>query len=229
MVADGFGGLCENGHDVTAGSTYCPQCGSMVHAPVDDRTIQRSAATAQDAPPPPGSFPPPPPPGSFPPPPPPGSFPPPVPPGGPQPGAFPAPPYGPGGPAPGPYGGQPPYPPPPPFAAPPYGPSPYYQQPYYNQGYNGLAIASMVLGILWLYWVGSILAVIFGHVALHQISRDGKQGRGMAIAGLVLGYIGLAALVVVIIVAIVAAANSSSNSMPAHIGSALLLGLGRPG
>jgi hypothetical protein len=32
-------------------------------------------------------------------------------------------------------------------------------------GYNGLAIASMVLGILWLYWIGSILALIFGLVA----------------------------------------------------------------
>ena len=27
---------------------------------------------------------------------------------------------------------------------------------------NGLAIASMVLGILWIYWIGSILALVFG-------------------------------------------------------------------
>jgi len=47
----------------------------------------------------------------------------------------------------------------------------------------------------------SILAVIFGHVALSQIDKRGEDGRGMAIAGLVLGYIGLAGLVVVIAVA----------------------------
>lgn len=67
---------------------------------------------------------------------------------------------------------------------------------------NGLAIASLVLGILWLYWVGSILAIIFGHVALHQIGERRQGGRGLAIAGLVLGYIGLAFLVLAIVVVI---------------------------
>jgi GTP-binding protein len=52
---------------------------------------------------------------------------------------------------------------------------------------SGLAIASMVLGILWLYWIGSILAVIFGHIAISQAGKDPAiKGKGMAIAGLVL-------------------------------------------
>jgi hypothetical protein len=59
-------------------------------------------------------------------------------------------------------------------------------------GTNGLAVASMVLGILWLWWLGSLLAVIFGHIALGQIKRTNQGGRGMAIAGLVLGYVGIA-------------------------------------
>ncbi|MGH7703636.1 MAG: DUF4190 domain-containing protein, partial [Gemmatimonadales bacterium] len=33
---------------------------------------------------------------------------------------------------------------------------------------SGLAIASLVLGILWLGWVGSLLAVIFGHSARRE-------------------------------------------------------------
>src|SRR5687768_13652451 len=37
---------------------------------------------------------------------------------------------------------------------------------------SGLAIASLVLGILWLYWIGSILAVIFGHIAINQAKKD---------------------------------------------------------
>ena len=63
---------------------------------------------------------------------------------------------------------------------------------------NGFSIAALVLGIVWIYWIGSLLAVIFGHVALSQIKKaDGRQtGRGMAIAGLVLGYIGIATFVV---------------------------------
>ena len=39
---------------------------------------------------------------------------------------------------------------------------------------------SMILGIIWIYWIGSILAVIFGHIALNQIKKTGQNGRGMA-------------------------------------------------
>jgi len=58
---------------------------------------------------------------------------------------------------------------------------------------NGLAIASLVFGILWMWWIGSVLAVVFGHIALNQIERSpqGQSGRGMAIVGLTLGYLGL--------------------------------------
>lgn len=55
---------------------------------------------------------------------------------------------------------------------------------------NGFAIASMVLGILWIWWVGSLLALIFGIIALKQIEARGDEGKGMAIAGVVLGAIG---------------------------------------
>jgi hypothetical protein len=75
---------------------------------------------------------------------------------------------------------------------------------------NGLAVAGMVLGIVWVYWIGSILAVIFGHVALSQIKKNPGQysGRGMAIAAVVLGWIGVAILIIVLL----AAAGSSSRS-----------------
>jgi len=66
---------------------------------------------------------------------------------------------------------------------------------------NGFAVASMVLGILWLYWIGSILALVFGYIAKSQIARDPRQeGRGMAKAGLVLGWVGMGTLLLVIIV-----------------------------
>jgi hypothetical protein len=59
---------------------------------------------------------------------------------------------------------------------------------------NGLAVASLVVGLFWMWWIGSVLAIVFGHVALHQIARNGQSGRGLAIAGLVLGYLGLTTL-----------------------------------
>jgi len=49
---------------------------------------------------------------------------------------------------------------------------------------SGLAIASFVLSLVWLYGVGTILALIFGLVALRQIKRTGQRGRGFAIAGI---------------------------------------------
>ena len=115
------------------------------------------------------------------------------------------------------------YPPPPPAGYPPappgYPPPPpgYYPHAYYpgsygppHRGTNGMAIASMVLGILWLYWIGSVLALIFGYVARSQIKRSGQGGGGMAIAGIVLGWVGIAVLVIVIIAVAVTASEGST-------------------
>ena len=70
----------------------------------------------------------------------------------------------------------------------------------------GMAVASFVFGMLGtcvLFFLGSILAVIFGHVALRQIdtSRNRLTGRGMAIAGLILGYIVFIAIIAIGIIA----------------------------
>jgi hypothetical protein len=66
---------------------------------------------------------------------------------------------------------------------------------------NGLSIAALILGVLWLYWIGSVLALLLGDVARGQIRRsNGAQGGdGMATAGIVLGWIGLAVLLLLIV------------------------------
>ena len=61
---------------------------------------------------------------------------------------------------------------------------------------SGLAIASLVLGICgWtiLPLVGSILAIITGYMARKEIREnpDGLAGDGMALAGLVLGWVSI--------------------------------------
>jgi Domain of unknown function (DUF4190)/Domain of unknown function (DUF1707) len=78
---------------------------------------------------------------------------------------------------------------------------------------NGMAIASMVLGIVWAGWIGSILAVAFGHVALKQIERTDQAGRGMAVAGLVLGYLGLGILALIMVIIAIGSAIASTGTI----------------
>jgi hypothetical protein len=65
---------------------------------------------------------------------------------------------------------------------------------------SGMAIASLVMGLLWVYWIGSILALVFGYVAKSQIDRErgNLTGRGMATAGIVLGWVEIGLLVVLL-------------------------------
>lgn len=74
---------------------------------------------------------------------------------------------------------------------------------------KGLAVASLVCGIagILLSWfllgVPSILAVIFGHIALSRAKQGTGSGRDLAIAGLIMGYaiIGIWAMLMLIGVA----------------------------
>lgn len=82
------------------------------------------------------------------------------------------------------------------------------QQPYPPQQFvapprtDGFAVTAMVLGIIALVtcYFGIILgtiAVVFGHLSLGKIKREPQLGgKGMAIAGLVCGYISIAVTVV---------------------------------
>ena len=58
---------------------------------------------------------------------------------------------------------------------------------------SGLAVASLVSGILgWtiLPWLGSIVAIVTGHIARGEVRRapERLEGSGLALAGLILGY-----------------------------------------
>jgi hypothetical protein len=58
---------------------------------------------------------------------------------------------------------------------------------------SSMAIVSLIAGLLgWTFapWLGSIIAIITGHMARAEIRRDpaGLEGDGLAVAGLVLGW-----------------------------------------
>ena len=73
---------------------------------------------------------------------------------------------------------------------------------------SGLGVAALVLGGIGLvfFWVPlfgqllSILAVIFGWVGLRQVKARTRRGLGAALAGMILGIIGLLVLVSLLII-----------------------------
>jgi hypothetical protein len=105
---------------------------------------------------------------------------------------------------------------------PPYG---YYTTPAYGYGQplpapqtSSFAIASLVCSLAsWFVipFIGAIAAVVLGHIARHEIrhSYGQKSGSGLAIAGLVIGYIQIALALLgglfLLWIFIVLAANSS--------------------
>jgi hypothetical protein len=66
---------------------------------------------------------------------------------------------------------------------------------------NGMAIGSFVCGIGQVVGgpFAGIAAVVLGHQARRRIRETGEQGDGLAVAGLVLGYIGLGVVLVAIV------------------------------
>ncbi len=62
--------------------------------------------------------------------------------------------------------------------------------------WNVLSIVSLVTSVLGL----SLVGIITGHISLGQIKKTGEQGNVLAIIGLILGYLGLVALIIGLIV-----------------------------
>ena len=74
---------------------------------------------------------------------------------------------------------------------------------------NGLAIASFACGLAQFAFgpLATIPAIVFGHLARHQIRRTGEQGAGLALAGLILGWATVVLAVLVLIIGLAVAAG----------------------
>jgi hypothetical protein len=102
-------------------------------------------------------------------------------------------------------------------------------QPY--QGYppyplvrptNGLAIASLVCGIAAFFTgITCIPAIICGHTARRQIRRTGEQGDGMALAGLILGYVSVVLYIALVLAIVFLVSKVGSSVSQAHTVSAV--------
>ncbi|CAN5546114.1 hypothetical protein BH10ACT6_BH10ACT6_14530 [soil metagenome] len=103
-------------------------------------------------------------------------------------------------------------PPPPPAVPEAALPNPY-AQPYAQQYVTAPPTNTLSIVALILAFFVPLAAIICGHIALGQIKRTGQGGRGLALAGTVLGYvfIGLGILFGIIYAVIIVAAVSSGN------------------
>ena len=117
-----------------------------------------------------------------------------------------------------------PYQPPQTYQPPAYGQQPLppaYNQPNYAQpvftgtaANSQLAVASLVCGIVaWVLFpfIAAIAAIVTGHMARSEIARSGgvMGGKGMALAGLIMGYAQIALTAVAICFFILAIAIAS--------------------
>ncbi|MDE0863097.1 MAG: DUF4190 domain-containing protein [Rubripirellula sp.] len=82
--------------------------------------------------------------------------------------------------------------------------NPYQNQPVSNQAQQlpqEMAIVSLVAGILSITMCGTfaaIPAIICGHIGIKKADRGEASGRGMAMAGMIMGYVSLVLTVLVI-------------------------------
>lgn len=88
---------------------------------------------------------------------------------------------------------------------------------------SGKAIASLICGFFAWIFPAAVAAIILGHVSLSEIGRSAGRltGRGMAIAGLVMGYAGLFFIPFILIIAAIAIPNLLRSRMAANEASAV--------
>jgi type IV pilus assembly protein PilA len=88
---------------------------------------------------------------------------------------------------------------------------------------SGKAIVSLICGLLFFVPFAFIAAIAFGHLALSEIRKSAGRltGEGIAIAGLILGYIWIAGIPIVLIIAAIAIPNLLRAKMAANEASAV--------
>jgi type IV pilus assembly protein PilA len=88
---------------------------------------------------------------------------------------------------------------------------------------SGKAIASLVCGLLFFVPMAFIAAIVFGHLAISEIRKSAGRlkGEGLAMAGLVLGYIWVAGIPIFLIMAAIAIPNFLRVRMAANESSAV--------
>lgn len=85
------------------------------------------------------------------------------------------------------------------------------------------AIISFVCGLFVFLFPVSVVAIILGHLSLSEIKKSAGRltGEGLATAGLILGYMGVAGIPIILIIAAIAIPNLLRARMAANESSAV--------
>jgi uncharacterized protein YacL len=112
---------------------------------------------------------------------------------------------------------NPPFPPMPPYFA-------YPPQPLQKRKVNSTSIVAMIVGIcsvvIPFIGIAGILAIILASISFKEMNLKAEEGRGMAIAGLVCGIIGIVLFLIIaalVVIFILAAAQTPSSTFSNEI------------
>lgn len=88
---------------------------------------------------------------------------------------------------------------------------------------NGKAVGSLVCGILFFFFPTAVAAIVLGPISRSEIRRsNGREtGEGMALGGLIMGYLGVAFIPIILIIAAIAIPNLLRSAMVANEASAV--------
>ena len=82
-------------------------------------------------------------------------------------------------------------------------------------GTNGMAIGALVCSLVGPFFCGlpSIAGLILGIIAMQETKRTGQDGHGLALAGVIIGAVGLPLLLLFFIAAVAADASTSAAAL----------------
>lgn len=112
----------------------------------------------------------------------------------------------------------------PPLAGDAYSAGPYVSSPSQNSGKATGSLAAGIAAYFIAPFIGAIIAIVLGHMGLSEIKKSAGRlkGEGMAIAGLVLGYLQFVGLPFILIIAAIAIPNLIKSRMAANEASAVM-------
>ncbi len=92
-----------------------------------------------------------------------------------------------------------------------------------EQKTSGMAVASLIFGIFFFIFPAAVMAIVLGHISHSQIKKSAGRlaGAGMSLAGMILGYAGVAFIPFILIIAAIAIPNLLRARMAANEAAAV--------
>ena len=99
-----------------------------------------------------------------------------------------------------------------------YYPTAGYPRQMARPAVDSMAVAALACGIGGFFTMGltAIPAIVLGHMARRRVRQTGQRGDGIAMAGLILGWVGLIAAIIAVLIIVASASRHSIHSVVVH-------------